>query len=90
MKGAYEITDLSVRPTVPTPKITFELPGRFSLNSAAGHPIEIDLSSIIFDSMASTILIWRRFKLLLSWMHTRQQSAVDYQGLFCNYGNQTI
>jgi hypothetical protein len=44
-----------------------------------GHSIEGDFDVIVLI-IASSILIWRRFK-LLSWLQNIHQSALDYQGL---------
>jgi hypothetical protein len=41
-----------------------------------------------FNPTVSTILIWRRFK-LLTWMQNLHQSVLDYERLFGNHGNKT-
>jgi len=60
--------------------ITFEPIGRFNEIQQVVHAIKGDLDAIIFNSIASTILKWWRFK-LLRWMQYLHQSALLSNGL---------
>jgi hypothetical protein len=66
---------------------TFELVSSFSEIQWGGHAIEIDLHTIIFNLVASTIQKLRAFK-LLRWMQNLPQSSWDREILYADRSSE--